>query len=149
MYGDLVKIRFVNSSYVVLYNVDHLKTVAKMPKSENYDKVATVLGYSILTLNGDKWKKHRRMLSHGFTLNEFRKYFSHFTEKTETLMDVLKAESAGAGEVDFSRAVTMCTLDIISSAGFGFEMDSLKGKNANAAKVFAQVLSLLGHPAGS
>ena len=148
LFGDLVKVRFVHSAFVVLYNVEHLKKAAKMPKSDNYDKVATVLGYSVLTLNGEEWKKHRRMMSHGFTLNEFRKYFTHFTKKTKTLMDVFATECKEAGEVDFSQGITKCTLDIISSAGFGFEMDSLLGKNEKAAKVFAQVLSLLGHPAG-
>ncbi len=148
-FGKVVKLRFGLDVYVVCFSEQAIAQCLKAGKPPSYERLSIIFGNGLLMQNGAKWKRHRGMLAHGFTASSLRSVVPFFYQGSATLCEVLCASQRREGEVDFSATVSLATLDIIARAGFGFELDALRGNNAELVAAFASILPLLLHPLGT
>jgi len=99
------------------------------PKAPPYERIQAWLGYSLLTSSGDAWKRKRRLLTPAFNFDILKTYLSVFQDNTDVLLDNWDEKMREESEIDLCDSMRFLTLDIIGYCAFGFQINSLKGKN--------------------
>lgn len=148
-YGTYTKFRVFTKVFTLCFNAALFETMAKSPKPELYRRMAILFGDGLVTRNGEDWRKRRTILSPGFAPKMIRSFMPWFLSSSHDLVSVVKDRMCSDHEVDFSDLVKRATFDIITRAGFGYDMDTLHGKNEERAAAFDRILPLLVHPLGN
>ena len=83
-HGEIVGFRFAHLRYVVVADPEGIKHVLvtnhkNYTKSRNYAGLKVVLGEGLLTAEGEKWRKHLRVLH--FVQQNFRSYHLKYSGK--------------------------------------------------------------------
>ncbi|KAG1710800.1 hypothetical protein DVH05_013525 [Phytophthora capsici] len=87
-----------------------------------------VLGYGLLNVNGDKWKKQRRAASHLFSTSSIREVMEPvIRDKTLQLRDVLAKAADEDQTVSMKSLLGKFTSDVFTRIGFGVELNQLGG----------------------
>jgi cytochrome P450 len=92
-YGDLVYFRMAAFHFYLVNHPDlvHevlIKNSTKVQKwKRQTDTWANAVGASTLTLEGDTWKKHRRLLNPAFHSQTVKRYYDVIIEHTQRLLD--------------------------------------------------------------
>ena len=81
------------------------------------------LGNGLLTSNGTKWARNRRLLTPGFHFDVLKPYVQIFNECVETLMSKLDMESQKGDSVEIFKPVSLCTLNAITRCAFSSTED--------------------------
>nr|CAD7599514.1 unnamed protein product [Timema genevievae] len=88
---------------------------------------------SLIGLKGDKWKNMRSTLSPAFTSSKMKNMFLLVDEcghqLSQYLHDVLKKEGGVSLELEMKDLFTRYANDVIATAAFGIQCDSLKDKS--------------------
>nr|CAD7440776.1 unnamed protein product [Timema bartmani] len=88
---------------------------------------------SLIGLKGDKWKNMRSTLSPAFTSSKMKNMFLLVDEcgnqLSQYLHDVQKKEGGGSLELEMKDLFTRYANDVIATAAFGIQCDSLKDKS--------------------
>jgi cytochrome P450 len=107
-----------------------LDNVANYPKAaEGVPFLSAAFGDGLLTLDGEKWRGHRRLMSPPFDHRSIVSYAPGMVEATKRFVDQWDARGPDA-EIDIAEAMTALTLKIISRAMFstdGEEVGDLIG----------------------
>jgi cytochrome P450 family 4 len=116
-YGGLYKMRLGPIRWaVVAADYDFLECVLSntqiLNKSDDYLSMRPWLGTGLLTSEGTKWKKHRRILTPAFHFQILEQFVDVFESAGNRLVKKLRNE-IGKNSVDIYPYVTLCTLDII------------------------------------
>eukprot|EP00756_Hemistasia_phaeocysticola_P009544 Hpha_TRINITY_DN14915_c0_g2::TRINITY_DN14915_c0_g2_i1::g.144440::m.144440 len=104
------------------------------PKFTNYDKgeqfnfaFRQVLGDSIFTTDGERWKEHRRVASHLFTAQQLRvRMRIVFERRAKQMVEELR-KTAAKGPFDLQPFFYRYTFDTINEIAFGRAVNSLGG----------------------
>ncbi|XP_047454953.1 cytochrome P450 4B1-like isoform X2 [Mugil cephalus] len=104
-----------------IHHPDYVKTIltSTEPKDDMaYDFLKPWIGDGLLVANGQKWFRHRRLLTPGFHYDVLKPYLKLMAESAETMLD--KWESyANSNEVfELSEHVSLMTLDSILKCAF-------------------------------
>ena len=95
---------------------DALKT------DETFGPVKVLLGDGIFTSNGLRWKKHRSIASHMFTVRSLRDYmFRVFEETTDELLAKFDDIDTGDHVVDFYDMFNRLTFEAFTKVAFGVD----------------------------
>jgi len=144
-FGDVVKVKLMNNVYVLIYHVPSIrKHFLKSGKPASYERIAILFGDGLLVQNGARWKHSRKVLGEGFTNRSLRELVPWFKDAGSLLCAELKAKR----EVNFTEIIQKTTMDVISRAGFGFELNSMGGENMELVRALKNILPLLVHPLG-
>ncbi|ORY79092.1 cytochrome P450 [Protomyces lactucae-debilis] len=107
-----------------------LQQATSFPKPPDISEgLRRILGAKgILFMEGDVHKRQRKQMNPAFAHSHLRSIVPIFLEKANNLIKLWQA----GGEIEVLSGLSRATLDIIGSAGFGYEIDSLIGSSKNA-----------------
>ena len=100
---------------LVCSHPDTVKSVINdnYPKHPSYDLLHEWIGDGLLTSKGDKWHKHRKLLTPAFHYEILDGFFDVYRECVDTMLDLWAVESAERGEVVLQNWIPYLTLDIL------------------------------------
>ncbi|XP_030474406.2 cytochrome P450 704C1-like isoform X1 [Syzygium oleosum] len=114
-------------------NVEHiLKTkFEEYTKGEyNIDIAKDLFGEGIFAVDGDKWRKQRKVASFEFATRVLRDFSCCvFRKNAAKLVKVVEELSAASEIFDMQDILMRCTLDSIFKVGFGVELNCLEGSS--------------------
>ncbi|XP_030512843.1 cytochrome P450 704C1-like [Rhodamnia argentea] len=131
-------------------NVEHiLKTnFDKYTKGKNnIDIMKDLFGEGIFVVDGEKWKKQRKVASFEFATRVLRDFSCRvFRKNAAKLVKVVEELSAASEGFDMQDMLMRCTLDSIFKVGFGVELNCLEGSSKEGTlfmKAFDEANALL------
>ena len=94
---------------------DTVKTIINdnYPKHPSYDLIRGWVGDGLLTSKGDKWFKHRKLLTPAFYYEILDGFFEVYTECVDLMLDLWSTELAEKGQVVLQDWIPYLTLDIL------------------------------------
>ncbi|XP_010056272.2 cytochrome P450 704C1 [Eucalyptus grandis] len=114
-------------------NVEHIlkANFEKYTKGEyNKDIVKDLFGEGIFAVDGEKWKKQRKVASFEFATRVLRDFSCCvFRQNSAKLVKVVEELSAASEGFDMQDLLMRCTLDSIFKVGFGVELNCLEGSS--------------------
>ncbi|XP_072392645.1 cytochrome P450 6a2-like [Diabrotica undecimpunctata] len=99
-----------------------------------FNKKRSPLSEHLFTLEGEKWKILRGKLTPTFTTGKMKMMFPIMVACSENLTVILKKDVMLQDAVDIKEIVSRFTTDIIISAAFGIECNSLKNSDSEFRK---------------
>ena len=122
-YGDVVRCRLGPQVVHLLNHPDHVEQVLQK-RSANYDKhtrssaaIRAVTGDSLLTCNGETWKRQRRMDQPAFHHRQIAGFAEQMTAATEAMLRSWQ----GRPELDISSEMARLTYSIVGQTLFSFD----------------------------
>ncbi|KAF8028237.1 hypothetical protein BT93_E0982 [Corymbia citriodora subsp. variegata] len=114
-------------------NVEHiLKTDFEKYTKGKYDIdiMKDLFGEGIFVVNGEKWKKQRKVASFEFATSVLRDFSCCvFRKNAVKLVKIVEELSAASEGFDMQDILMRCTLDSIFKVGFGVELNCLEGSS--------------------
>ncbi|KAG9082535.1 hypothetical protein FRC07_014173, partial [Ceratobasidium sp. 392] len=141
---------FLNEQSYQLYTMDMRAINFIMSQSTIFDRgegsrrgFAQILGEGLLAADLDAHKRQRRIMNPSFGALQIRNLLPVFWEKSNQLRDIwletINNSSEGV-EIDVLSWLSRATLDVIGTAGFGYEFNSLQdGDKDELAKAFKEI----------
>ncbi|KAK5641884.1 hypothetical protein RI129_010431 [Pyrocoelia pectoralis] len=86
-------------------------------------------GKNLFSLKGERWKEMRATLSPSFTSSKMKAMFGMMSECAEKFVNHFKSDNLETTTVEFKDIFTRFTNDVIASASFGINCDSLKDRD--------------------
>ncbi|KAL7410768.1 cytochrome P450, partial [Mrakia frigida] len=122
-------------------------TAFPKPAAMRY-RVGQLTGMGVLLAEGDAHKNQRRLLTPPFAFSEIKAWTPMFLEKSYILRDLLLqlVESSPHQDIDVSKEICRCTLDIVALASFDHDLGCLTGSgsdNSAFAELFGGNVSKL------
>nr|XP_058148558.1 cytochrome P450 4F2-like isoform X1 [Dasypus novemcinctus] len=112
---------------VTLWHPDTVRCVTNAPATiapKNivfYPFLKPWLGDGLLLSSGDKWSRHRRMLTPAFHFNILRPYMKIFNDSTNIMHDKWKRlASEGSAHLEMFQHISLMTLDSLQKCIFSF-----------------------------
>ncbi|XP_033746344.1 cytochrome P450 4F22-like [Pecten maximus] len=109
-----------------------LKTNEPKPKGpgEPYSLFTPFLGDGLVTSNGSKWERNRKLITPAFHFDVLRPYINIFNEAADILLDKFATQmSESANSVDVMDSLNLATLDIILRCSLSYDGDIQKRDN--------------------
>lgn len=142
-YGDLYCVHNPDGTLYVLRHPDHIREVL-LTRADDFSKQHTafdalnqVLGDSLLTSDGENWKRQRRLVQPAFTRKRLSGYGNIMVSETERIKDRWKANS----KVDMGREMVDLTLSIVCRTLFSYQPDDETDQVAKAMQIFNNSLA--------
>ncbi|XP_017773169.1 PREDICTED: uncharacterized protein LOC108560224 [Nicrophorus vespilloides] len=98
-------------------------------KAHLYNFLRSWLGTGLLTSTGEKWQRHRKIITPTFHFQMLEKFLVIFELKSLILIEKLKKHSDQI-DFDISPYIYNCTLDIICETAMGISMDIQKNSTS-------------------
>ncbi|KIE00578.1 cytochrome P450 78A3, partial [Metarhizium majus ARSEF 297] len=100
--------------------------------------LASIIGWGLLTVEGDEHKKQRRDMLPAFSFRHIKDLYPLFWLKSKEAVQAMTAEcnEKGLAEMEISSWTARCALDIIGLAGVGVDFGSIKDPNSPLAKSY-------------
>ncbi|CAH1376630.1 cytochrome P450 4C1-like [Tenebrio molitor] len=96
-----------------------------LEKPEHYDYLTPIFGNGLLTMPGNEWKRHRRIIGSTFNQQILNSFVDIFGDYSNILVERLKG-TLGKGCVDMFPILTQCTLDIVCDTTMGTKVNAMK-----------------------
>lgn len=95
------------------------------------EKADVMFGNSLISLKGGKWRDMRATLSPAFTGSKMRQMFELVAECADEMSSAFKQKATSSGSIDceMKDLFTKYTNDVISSAAFGYKVNSFEDPN--------------------
>ncbi len=118
-YGDAVTVPVLFSDYYLFFHPDHNREILQTKehlfiKGSQYDQLRLIFGKSVLTSNGEDWKRQRRMLNPIFNKKGLDCLLIPIKEKTDEFIHLLNE-----GKMDASKEMYDYTLNVAIHSFFG------------------------------
>lgn len=143
-YGDAVRLRFFLHYYgYVFFHPDHLKHIlqdnnrnyTKMP-SPTFQVMQPLVGYGLLTSDGDFWKRQRRLAQPAFHRRQIAGFGQTMVAATQQMLDRWHAAAQQGQSLDVSAEMTRLTLEIAGKTLFSMD---LTGQANTVGAAFTEV----------
>ncbi|XP_017773174.1 PREDICTED: cytochrome P450 4C1-like [Nicrophorus vespilloides] len=125
-FGDIYKLQLGPTLMIIVCDpnlIEKLLTTQQFnAKSQMYDFLRNWLGMGLLTSSGEKWQRHRKIITPSFHFQILEKFVVTFDRKSLILVEKLKKHSNQA-DFDISPYIYNCTLDIICETAMGISMN--------------------------
>ncbi|GLG98486.1 Cytochrome P450 4C1 [Gryllus bimaculatus] len=92
-------------------------------KSFNYEFLHPWLGLGLLTATGERWKKHRKIITPTFHFTILEQFVDVFNKQGNILISILKRKE-GEGPFDIVPLIDLYTQDVICETAMGVELHS-------------------------
>ncbi|KAL0841594.1 hypothetical protein ABMA28_015253 [Loxostege sticticalis] len=92
-----------------------------------HEQIAPLLAGSLFFMKGDRWRDMRTTLSPAFTGSKMRLMMPFMQEISKNIIEDLKEHSAE--DIDLEDLMCRYTSDVIASAAFGLQVNSLKDRD--------------------
>ena len=104
--------------------------------SSSYDMGVGWLGDGLITTNGHRWYRNRRLLTPSFHFDILKNYMNIYNDCSVHLLDNVSVSSKTGKSIDFQAVVGKYTLDVILRCAFSYksncQTDQQPGKYATA-----------------
>ncbi len=144
-YGDTFRVRLGPRDVVCVVHPDAVEQVL-MRNKDNYIKGATykhlrlLTGDGLLTLEGEPWRKRRRMAQPAFHKESIRALTASMVDVTRDVFDGLRARMPQGGTIEAHHEMMRLTLEIVGETLFDTRLGSSTDASAHA---FGEALELL------
>ncbi|KAF5293172.1 hypothetical protein FQR65_LT11017 [Abscondita terminalis] len=145
-YGKMYKmcLGFLPPSLFIsdLEMVEHvLSSNTILDKADSYKFLTKWLGDGLLTSTGDKWRKHRKMLTPAFHFKILEQFINVFNLFGNVLTLQLEKE-IGKNSFDIFLPISLCTLDVICATSMGTNVDAQQTNSdyVNAVKNISKII---------
>lgn len=132
-HGDYFKVRFMHVPIFVAARPDLVKEVLfdrpnEFVRKRVFEDLSKLLGRGLLTTEGDKWLKHRKLAQPAFHMKSISGFFDVMVKATDTMLNSWDQNlNHGAQmqhcERDISDDLMKLTLQIVSESLFGFDTE--------------------------
>ncbi|NP_001351990.1 cytochrome P450 9e2-like [Amyelois transitella] len=93
------------------------------------EEAEPLFGGSLIQMKGEKWRDMRTTLSPAFTASKMRLMIPFMFEACKNIIDDLKERVKTDDETDVEDLMRRYTNDVIASAGFGLQVNSVKERD--------------------
>jgi cytochrome P450 len=145
-FGDIYRVQFAENALYVVRHPDHIRDVlvtnaAAFGKGHSaFERIGGVLGDSLLTSEGDAWRRQRRLVQPAFAQPRLAEYAAVMVEEAAHSAERL---ASAQGEVrDVSAAMTELTLSIVTRTLFGERVEG----NPRVARAMSWLNAAFGSP---
>jgi cytochrome P450 len=119
---------------VVLTDPDSIESVVKQDKSLGRGYLVRKLGGTafrngLLCIDGDKWRRHRKIVSEALHINILETFVENFAKNSDILANKLKDLADGVTAHDIAPLLKRCTLDVIVQTSYNMENNPLTGND--------------------
>nr|WCC58127.1 cytochrome P450 [Pharsalia antennata] len=132
-YGELIYFEFLLKPQIMSTDYDFveyiLSTQDVLSKSTDYKFLHNWLGTGLLTSDGPKWKKRRKMVTPAFHFSILEKFIEVFEQNLDILISELNNET-NKDAVDIYPFVNLYALDVICEAAMGVSVNAQKDKKS-------------------
>jgi cytochrome P450 len=127
-YGDIATASIGPMQFLVLARPEHIQHVLiknpdKYIKGISHEKLRTAIGDGILTLEGERWLRQRRLMQPTYTPKNVRQFADIMTEESQALINRWQSELPTNAVVDINQEMVRVTIKVISRAVFGLDID--------------------------
>jgi cytochrome P450 len=142
-YGDTVYMRLMHLHHYTFMHPDQIREVLvdKAQSTVRYERHMEVLGQlqgqSLLTTEGEVWKKQRRTLLPGFSPKRFAQYAGQMTQAAAEMLERLPAD--GKTPIDFEHTMNMLAADVILRTMFSARVSQDMGDIEHAVRLLSQI----------
>ncbi|KAJ8289244.1 hypothetical protein COCON_G00019030 [Conger conger] len=122
-------------SFLNIHHPEYLKTLlaSTEPKDDiAYKFLIPWIGDGLLVSHGQKWFRHRRLLTPGFHYDVLRPYVKLMADSTKVMLDKWEAYVDGDGSFELFQHVSLMTLDSIMKCAFSCETNCQIESGTNA-----------------
>lgn len=137
-YGNIYYAPSGATGLFVLRDPEHLRQVlatdaASYSKAHSSSaRIEQVIGHGLLTLDGDDWKRHRRMIQPAFNRAALRSYAETMVHETERLVARWPTDQ----RIDVAAEMTELTLQIVGRTLFSHDAGSASTDISSAMRTF-------------
>lgn len=120
-----------------------IASTKNLEKSFGYKFIRYWLGDGLLISGGEKWQKHRKIITPTFHFSILETFFDVFSEKSKILVEQLNEHCGTGVPFDIYAYITRAALDIICEAAMGVSVRAQdKGQNdyVNAVYEISQLI---------
>jgi cytochrome P450 len=142
-YGDVYRVPGKPAALYVLRHPEHLYEVlveraADFDKGHTaFDRLSEVLGSGLLTSDGDRWRRHRRMMQPAFQRARLIAYTRAMATESEALESRLKDGQL----LDMGDTMMALTLAVVSRTLFSHDVSDDSGSVSHAMSTFQDSLA--------
>eukprot|EP01104_Vermistella_antarctica_P004083 TRINITY_DN1458_c1_g1_i2.p1 TRINITY_DN1458_c1_g1~~TRINITY_DN1458_c1_g1_i2.p1 ORF type:complete len:330 (-),score=62.64 TRINITY_DN1458_c1_g1_i2:469-1458(-) len=145
---SMIQSCFLGLKFVFVHDPELAKEVLSVKNKDVWDRTATMsdmfsgfFGQSLIVQNGDDWKRQRRLMTPAFRTKFIQRLTNQMAKVSSQVVHRWKASVASdGGDVTTSKPVVVCramsnyTLEILTTCGFGFEMNSIDEDTSSKEK---------------
>jgi len=146
-FGDTFRFFVMTKEVVMIYKPEYIRKVfvsGNWPKGVLHTTLIPIVGEGLPFANGHLWQRGRKMMNPAFRPARLCQVaLPHFVHHAQKLADRLRAMPHGA-EIDVREEISKAALDIICAAGFGFQLESLDGRNTDFVAALSRVVAVSG-----
>lgn len=128
--GSPFRIWLLHKPFLMVFDPENYQTVAfkTLVKARGYEFLQELMGQGLITANGDKWKRNRRLLNPTFNPHLLNKYFlSVFNRQNMKLVNVLDKASLPQEQFNLWPHILQCFLNTICMTSMNYEDDHETG----------------------
>ncbi|GJQ86419.1 hypothetical protein Trydic_g10327 [Trypoxylus dichotomus] len=144
-YKGNFKIYLGSQPYIVIIEPKDMEILmnhqSAFKKSDFYNYMHNWLGAGLLTADGDRWKKHRKIITPAFHFQILEEFIDVFNSQSEVLVSILKKECSH-DNVDIYPFIARCTLDIICEAAMGTTVNAQKDRHSEYVNCITALLDV-------
>ncbi|KAM9852387.1 cytochrome P450 4T8 [Aulostomus maculatus] len=110
-------------SFLNIHHPDYAKTLltSTEPKDDfAYKFIETWIGEGLLTTKGQKWFRHRRLLTPGFHYDVLKPYTKRMSDSVKTMLDKWQSYANTGESFELFEHVSLMTLDTILKCAFSY-----------------------------
>ncbi|GJQ86415.1 hypothetical protein Trydic_g10324 [Trypoxylus dichotomus] len=144
-YKGNYKVYLGSQPYLIILNPKDMEILmnhqSALKKSDLYNYMRNWLGAGLLTAHGDRWRKHRKIITPAFHFQILEEFIDVFNNQSEVLVSILKKECTH-DNVDIYPFITRCTLDIICEAAMGTTVNAQKDRHSEYVNCITTLLDI-------
>uniref|UniRef100_U5EWR0 Putative cytochrome n=1 Tax=Corethrella appendiculata TaxID=1370023 RepID=U5EWR0_9DIPT len=134
-YPDIFRVWIGMQANIFVSNPEYIErligSTKHIEKSPGYNFLLKWLGRGLLTSFGDRWHKHRKILTPTFHFSILDTFCSIFGEQSIVLVNCLKEYSDTGKPLDIFPYITRATLDTICETAMGVKLNAQTGDKNN------------------
>ena len=146
-YGPVARLWLGPVLVVALTDPDRIEKVVKHDKVGSRGYLARkimgpVFRNGLLTIDGDKWRTHRKIVSSALNTNILETFVENFAKNSNVLANNLKALADGITAHDIIPYFIRCSLDIIYQTTSGIETNAQNGSDDGTLECITTIIDI-------
>lgn len=125
--------QMMGSTSLLILDKDIVRTILTAPASKNDSRfkrdvlgLSNVVGYGLVTLEGEEWTKHRRIIQPAFSVPLLKAALAVSVPPKVQKCIQHWLDAGERQEIDVAAHLSALTLDVIGDAGFSYDTSGLK-----------------------
>lgn len=139
-YGDVVHFTVANEDVFLLRRPEHVQYVLQ-ENLENYQRgfeyaaLEKVIGRSLLTTEGHRWKKLRRISQPAFSKKRIDAFDGAIVDATDAMLERWESDVGVGAQLDVAAEMMRLTLEIIGKLMFSFDLSDSASELGEAVAI--------------